>query len=62
MTEEEVHTLLKEYNISKNQLPKIMVKDPVVKFLGAEIGAVIKIERKSQTAKKMFNYRAVVDA
>ena len=60
MTEEEVNNLLKEYNISKYQLPKIVAKDPIVKIMGAKAGDVVKIERKSQTAKRTFNYRCVI--
>lgn len=60
--EEEVSKLLKEFNISKTQLPKIHTKDPIVMVIGASKGDVIKIERKSYTAKKMLNYRCVVDA
>ena len=62
MSEEDVLSLLKEFNISKTQLPKIMAKDPVVQAVGANVGDVLRIERKSQTAKKIFNYRCVIDA
>lgn len=62
MTEEEVQVLLKELNISKVQLPKIFNNDPAAKAVGAKRGEVIKIERKSPTAKKTLYYRCVVDA
>ena len=62
MTEEEVQTLLKELNISKVQLPKIFNNDPAAKAIEAKKGDVIKIERKSPTAKKTVYYRCVVNA
>ncbi len=60
LSEEEKEELLKRYNISLHQLPKILVNDPVVKAIGAKEGDVIKIIRKSPVAGKTVYYRVVV--
>ncbi|MEM2934864.1 MAG: DNA-directed RNA polymerase subunit H [Candidatus Thermoplasmatota archaeon] len=60
LKEEEVEKLLKAYNISKENLPRIIVDDPVVKAIGAKEGDVIKIIRNSPTAGKSVVYRLVV--
>lgn len=61
LSEKEVEKLLKVYNIRKEQLPRILVTDPVVKAIGAKEGDVIKIERKSPTAGVSVAYRLVVN-
>lgn len=60
--EGEVAELLEKYAIDKEQLPKIRFDDPIVLEIGAKIGDVIKIARKSQTADEAFYYRLVIDA
>ena len=52
--------LLKKYNITITQLPKIYVTDAVVKALDAKEGQVLKVIRKSQTAGTAVYYRLVV--
>ena len=59
-TEEEIEELEKRYSIFKYQLPKISSEDPAVQLLGAKIGDVLKILRKSPTAGEFVVYRAVV--
>ena len=54
---EEVEKLLKEYNISLSQLPKIKVSDPALPE-GSNILDVFKIERIVD-GKKSFYYRVV---
>jgi DNA-directed RNA polymerase subunit H len=60
MAKEEVDELLKKYNITLGQLPKISVKDPAAKLLDAKPGDVIKITRKSETAGQSKYYRLVI--
>ena len=60
LTPEEVTNVLKKFNITLNQLPKISVKDPAVKTLDAKKGDVVKILRKSQTAGISEFFRIVV--
>ena len=57
LTEEDVGKLLKQFNISLTQLPKIKITDPVLSG-GFEIGEVIKIERIKEGGKSIY-YRVV---
>ena len=61
LSEKASEELLKKYNISASQLPKIFKKDPVVKALDVKAGDVIEIDRNSPTANKAKFYRVVVD-
>jgi len=61
LNEEEVKDLLNKYNLkSKEQLPKIFEKDPLVKICGAKKGDVLEIIRKSPTTKEAYYYRLVI--
>lgn len=60
LKQEDVDKLLKKYNITLGQLPKISIKDPMVKLLDAKDGEVIKITRKSETNIKSPYYRVVI--
>jgi DNA-directed RNA polymerase subunit H len=60
MSEEEVTGLLKRYNISNDQLPKMYHDDPAAKTIEAKPGDVIQIIRTSQTAGRAESYRLVV--
>ncbi len=60
MTPEEIEELMKQYNISKKQLPKIKKADPSLVGLDVEKGDIIKILRKSPTVGESFFYRIVV--
>ncbi len=59
LTEEEAEKLLKTYNLRKEQLPRILVDDPVVKAIKAKEGDIIKIVRRSPTAGESVMYRVV---
>ncbi len=52
--------VLENYNIIKEQLPKIKLQDPVVRLIGAKMGQVLRITRKSPTAERATYYRLVV--
>ena len=60
MSDEEKEKLLKKYNISVQQLPRILINDPICRELKAKVGDVIEIERDSPTAGKAMYYRVVV--
>ncbi|MDM7935013.1 MAG: DNA-directed RNA polymerase subunit H [Methanothrix sp.] len=61
LTPEEGEEVLKRFGIEAPQLPKIHVSDPAVKEIKAEVGDIIKIIRKSTTAKQSVFYRLVID-
>ena len=56
--EDEKNMLLASYNITSfNQLPIIMVNDPVAKFIGMRKGDVCEISRPSETSGQYIAYR-----
>lgn len=57
---EEAEKFLKDYDISPEQLPKISIKDSVIKQINAKKGDIIKIERESKIGKNTY-YRMVID-
>lgn len=57
---EEKEELLTRLQIAISQLPYILKADPAIRTLNAEVGDVIKIERKSPTMEKTMYYRMVV--
>jgi DNA-directed RNA polymerase subunit H len=66
LSEKEAKKILKEYKITADQLPKIRKEDPVLKTLemaGHEIleGDIIKITRKSESARVSVVYRMIVE-
>ncbi len=60
VSKKEGDAVLKKYNVTKGQLPKILSTDPVVKMIKAETGDILKITRKSRTAGTSIFYRVVV--
>ncbi len=54
--------VMKAYQVDRTQLPYIKTIDPMVKYLGAVKGQLIKIIRNSETMKgeKVISYRLVV--
>ncbi|MCD6523147.1 MAG: DNA-directed RNA polymerase subunit H [Candidatus Diapherotrites archaeon] len=59
ISKKEAEELLKKYNLTKDQLPKINEDDPVVKAIKAKKGDILKITRKSLTAGEAVSYRIV---
>jgi DNA-directed RNA polymerase subunit H (RpoH/RPB5) len=62
ISEKEKSELLKKYNITTDQLPKMLNTDPVAVFVGAKPGQIVKIIRDSHTAKESVAYRLVVES
>ncbi len=61
LTPEESAEVLKAFNIMAPQLPKIHVTDPAAREIDAKVGDIIKVIRKSTTAKQSIFYRLVID-
>jgi DNA-directed RNA polymerase subunit H len=61
LTPEEGALVLKEFGIDAPKLPKIHINDPASKEIGAKVGDIIKVIRKSTTAKQSIFYRLVID-
>lgn len=53
---------MEEYDIRPDQLPRILANDPAVISAGAKPGQIVKIIRKSPTAKYATAYRLVVES
>ena len=62
ITDEEKKKLLERYNITPDQLPKILNTDPVSISIGAQPGQIVKVTRNSKTAKEAVTYRLVVES
>jgi DNA-directed RNA polymerase subunit H len=62
LSEKEKKELLEKYEIRPDQLPRILANDPAVISAGAKPGQIIKITRKSPTAKYATAYRLVVES
>ncbi len=61
LTPEEGDEVLKGFDIEAPHLPKIHVNDPAAKEIGAKVGDIIKVIRRSTTAKQSIFYRLVID-
>jgi DNA-directed RNA polymerase subunit H (RpoH/RPB5) len=59
LNEKEAQELLKRYNISKSQLPKILLTDAALTNMECNIGDVIKIERAEEDKVNIY-FRVVV--
>lgn len=61
LNEKEKEEFIENLEYDEENLPKILLKDPVVKEIGAKEGDILKITRESQTAGVFITYRLVVD-
>jgi DNA-directed RNA polymerase subunit H len=62
LSTQERDEVMKKFGIRKlSQFPRILESDPVVKKLKAKPGDLIKIIRKSDTAKESIYYRIVTE-
>jgi len=61
MAENELKSVLDQYQIEKEQLPKLKLSDPITQEIGASAGDVVRIMRNSQTAREALYYRLVIE-
>jgi DNA-directed RNA polymerase subunit H (RpoH/RPB5) len=57
----EKEKLLTKYNITLQELPKMLKADPAIENLSVKAGDVVKIERISKTAGTAIYYRGVIE-
>ena len=60
LSEKERNEVLKRYNITIKELPKILSSDPALEGMDAHEGDIIKVQRKSSTAGDISYYRGVI--
>ena len=61
VSREEGKEILEKFNTTKEQLPKILASDAVVKKIEAKTGDIIRITRNSATAGQSTYYRTVTE-
>jgi len=61
LSSEEKEEVLKKYRVQPYQLPLLRTSDPISKVIGARVGDLVKITRKSPTAGEYISYRYVVE-
>lgn len=60
LSDEETEKILKKYNVSNKQLPRIKLNDPAILELNPKRGDIIEIIRDSPTTGKSIFYRIVL--
>jgi DNA-directed RNA polymerase subunit H len=61
LSKKEADDLMREFHIRPHQLPYIRTSDPAAEDLGAKMGDILRITRKSATAGEVTVYRYVVE-
>jgi DNA-directed RNA polymerase subunit H len=61
LSKKEAEELMREFHIRPYQLPYIKTSDPTAETLGAKMGDILRVTRKSATAGEVVVYRYVVE-
>jgi len=61
LSKKEAEELMEEFHIRPHQLPYVRTSDPTALALGAKMGDILRVTRKSATAGEVVVYRYVVD-
>lgn len=62
LSEKAKKEVLDKYNLTLQDLPKILKNDPALQNLDVKVGDVIKITRKSATSGETHYFRGVISA
>jgi len=62
LSDKEAKEILQHHNTTPDHLPKLLHNDPAAIAAGAKPGDIIKIVRKSVTAKEAIVYRLVIES
>lgn len=60
LSEVEIEAVLRQYRVSRDQLPRISSSDPIVRYFGETRGAVFRIIRESNDSGPYDMYRQVI--
>lgn len=61
LDEKKSEKILKFYNITPNELPRMLKSDPAIRELNPKVGDIVGITRISPTAGNAFYYRLVIE-
>jgi DNA-directed RNA polymerase subunit H len=61
LSKKDAEELMRQFHIRPYQLPYILTSDPAAEVLGAKMGDIVRVTRKSPTAGEVIVYRYVVD-
>lgn len=60
LSEKEAESLLEQFNVTKEELPKIKITDPAIANLKPKLGDIVRIEKESIFKDPINYYRVVV--
>jgi len=60
LSEKEAKDILKKYNVTIREMPKILLTDPAIAHLDVKEGDIIKIKRASRTCGNITFFRGVI--
>lgn len=60
LSEKEAESLLEQFKVTRDELPKIKISDPAIANLKPKLGDIVKIEKESIFKDPINYYRVVV--